>query len=53
MNYVSGGIPEPEKADVKDLQFEEPAEKQMTCLVDDDARKCQRRDHESRNEKHS
>jgi hypothetical protein len=52
MNYISGGIPEPEKADVKYLQFEEPAEKQMTCLVDDDTRKGQRRDHWPGNKEH-
>jgi len=53
MNNVAGGIPESKKTNVKYLQFEEPAEKQMACLVDNDARNCQRRDHRSRNEKHS
>src|SRR5713101_5260156 len=52
MNDVACGIPESKKANVKYLQFEQPAEEQMPSLVNDDAGKRQRCNHGSRDEKH-
>src|SRR6266849_893949 len=49
---VARRISKPEKANVEYLQLEQPAEKQVPRLVNNHARKRQRRNHRPRNEKH-
>src|SRR5215470_14985289 len=49
MNHISCGIAKTEKANVEDLELKEPAEKKMTCLMDNDAWKSKSGDDRTRN----